>query len=371
MEVGRGIQSLEKEIAAAVENMHNHLDKIQFQNSFDESKFIVFDQDGYGFGAQFERRMLGLQFACMYGRSVVFVNENNPPYTLCFEPTGSITYSEIEHLEKPVFDYTHKQGDKVVFFDFDSFWRNSELNREIYEWMPEEFQDLDRYAQKTFPESKNWVHPEFKNLSRIKRIFSGELLSRFKYLPQFRSEIDAIKKRIGFESPIIGVHIRRGDKTVEAPYVPLRRYHSEILRAVKETGINNVFVTSDDPDVFSGLPGQSYINYIYDDEEPRFNNANHIMLRKNQELAFQETLTALKIYDLLSYCDVVIGQSNAHLTLLAMCRNEARKMGAGDYRLTKGDYCASFLGADPRDWSDVFSYKYRSMKRALRKSIKK
>jgi hypothetical protein len=351
------LRDAEAVLSQATQRLHRRLDQLQFESSFDEAKFVVLDQDGYGFGAQFERRVMGLQLAYMYGRTAVFVNEHSPPYAPCFEPTGRFKYNDIEHLPSEVLDFTLNQEAKVAFFDFDAFWRDPSLHRPFYDWVPEDFKPLDTMLDTDPVKQSNWLDPEFKRMGVAKRLFEGQLLSRFTYLPDYAEAIEATKRRIGFSSPIIGVHIRRGDKQTENPYVPLRRYFSEILRAVEETGINRVFVSSDDPGVFARLPEKDRIEYVYDTEEPRYNNANHRMLAKDPGLAWQETFTALKIFDLLSHCDVIVGQNNAHLTLLAIARNEARKLGKGDYRLTRGDYCERFAYANVKDWGDVCYYK--------------
>lgn len=350
------------QVEQAVKALHARLDDIQFNRSLEDSKFVVLDQDGYGFGAQFERRMLGLQFADMFGRCAVFVNEYNPPYAPCFEPTGRFTYEDIKHLPQGTLDFSRTdQDDQVAFFDFDSFWKDRSLNIPVYNWVPETFNAVRPLLERPRP---NWTPPDFKTLDAARRLYEGQLLSRFKYLPDYERGIAEVKERIGFESPIIGVHIRRGDKHAESPYVPIGRYHAEILKAVEETGINKVFVTSDDPGVFSALPSQDKIEYIYDDKEPRYNNANHEMIAAQPELAAQETLTALKIYDLLSCCDVIVGQNNAHLTNLAICRNEATKMGQGDYRILRGDYISKFSYAELKYWPEVCRYKAKRLRKS-------
>jgi Alpha-(1,6)-fucosyltransferase N- and catalytic domains len=356
-------------IEAATAALHDRLDELQFRRSFEDSKFVVLDQDGYGFGAQFHRRVLGLQLAYMFDRTAVFVNEYNPPYAPCFKPTGQFTFEDIEHLPQENLDYTKEQQAKVAFFDFDSFWKDRSLRDAICEWVPPEIRMHADGISPSASKEKSWQDRAMWKLDPARQFFEGQLLSRFEYLSQYEAWLEELKRRIGFACPIIGVHIRRGDKKEETPYVPLRRYHAEILRAVAETGINRVFVSSDDPEVFAGLPGQDRVQYIYDDEEPRYNNANHRMLRERPELARQETFTALKIYDLLSHCDVLVGQ-NAHLTTLAQARNSARTMRAGEYRFIRGDYCTRFRYASPKDWGDVCSYKLRMLPEPIRRVMR-
>jgi Alpha-(1,6)-fucosyltransferase N- and catalytic domains len=336
-------------IDEAVASLHHQLDELQFQRNFDEAKFIVLDQDGFGFGAQFHRRVMGLQLGLMYSRTVVFVREYSPPYAHCFETTGKFTMADLAGIPNEVFLFSKDQPDKVAFFDFDRFWADKSFNRTVYEWVP----------------------PTFAALGLGRHFFEGQLLERFNYLPEYSEELEKIKQRIGFKSPIIGVHIRRGDKNTEEPYVPLRRFKSEILATVKTSGISRVFVTSDDPEVFDKLPAKDRIEYVYDREEPRYNNAVHAMLHDHPELAWQETMTALKIFDLLSSSNLIVGQSNAHLTLLAIARNMARTRRMDNHRLTPGEYTMSFSTAEPRDWGHVAAFKALRIRSGFRRLLRR
>lgn len=198
-------------IEAATAALHDRLDELQFRRCFEDSKFVVLDQDGFGFGAQFHRRVLGLQFAYMFDRTAVFVNEYNPPYTPCLEPTGQFTFKDIEHLPQENLDFTKEQHTKVVFLDFDSFWEDKTLNRMIFEWVPTEIEKHAGSISLPASKEKNWLDPEIGKLGPARRFFEGQLLSRFKYRPEYEAAIEEVKQRIGFVHPIIGVHIRRGD----------------------------------------------------------------------------------------------------------------------------------------------------------------
>jgi hypothetical protein len=314
---------------------HARLDDLQFGTRGPDSKFLVIPQDGYGFGAQLSRRTLGLKLGYLSSRTVIFQSEDYGPYLQCFESTGNVAFEDINDHATETLQLGVEQKCRAVVFDFDDLW--ADLNRfwEVHDFTPE----------------------SFRRLGLDHRVLEGMILQRLKPLEWYAIQIKSIQERIGFDNPIIGVHIRRGDKHVENPYVPIRKYKAEICDAVAHTGISRVFVTSDDPGVFALLPDPGRIEYIYDKEEPRYNNANHQLVSQQPNLKRQETLTALKIYELLRQCDYIIGQDNAHLTLLAANRNMADHCGEENFRLIPGDYSQVFRKAALADWGDVLAFK--------------
>lgn len=131
--------------------------------------------------------------------------------------------------------------------------------------------------------------------------------------------IDSTKKRLQWDNfdIIIGLHVRRGDKNTEAPYIPKELYLQH-LHEICEKHPNKkcaVFLTSDDPNCiqdFQLIPTNFRI--LWDEEEDRFNNYNAGMVKTSNELAEQESLTAAKNILLLGQCDYVIGMSTAQFT---------------------------------------------------------
>lgn len=328
------VQALGREIQARLETL-------QFGEPEPTSRYLLIPQDEYGFGAQMHRRVLGLKLGWMTNRTVVFEKEDYGPYLACFEPTSRFRKADLEGIEAGTLNMEGQQTERLLAWDFQSAWADQPAFWRLNDWVPEEFRVLRLDFQ----------------------FLEGLILQRLRVLPEFAQEIEAICERIGFSNPVIGVHIRRGDKSWETPYVPLRKYKTEILAAVKRTGIRKVFVTSDDPDVFSELPDQERIEYIYDKEEPRYNNANHSLILENPALRRQETLTALKIYELLRRCDFIVGQDNAHLTNLAVSRRVADLDGANAGCRIPGDYTMHFRKADPADWGEVLLFKARRFQR--------
>jgi glycosyltransferase involved in cell wall biosynthesis len=131
--------------------------------------------------------------------------------------------------------------------------------------------------------------------------------------------ITTTKTQLGWDAYdlIIGLHIRKGDKNTEAPYIPTEIY----LRQVNEISAKQkgkkiaVFLASDDPNCINELQQKiASLPILWDETESRFNNYNAGMVKKSVDLAYQESLTAAKNISLLGQCDYVIGMSSAQFT---------------------------------------------------------
>lgn len=320
-------------------NFHKTMNWLQFERGYDECKFLIVDQQVHGFGGQLSRRMLGLQLGYIFGRTVVFCGPNDPPYETCYEPTGKYKIDDIKQLPSEVLDFPSTQQDKVLYFDFDSFWKDERLKSWFYAWTP----------------------PEFLELGYNRLFFDGQILIRFKLIEEYKKHIEDVKESICFKKPIIGLHIRRGDKRVEAPYVPLKVSLAQVKKISDETGIRRVFVTSDSDETFNELPSNLGLDYIYDKEEKRYNNANHSFVQNNPRLAKQETQTATKILELLASSDWIVGQNNVHFILLAAALNEARTLNLNRVSMVDGNYLGSYSNVPLYDWPLVFFEKQRNL----------
>jgi len=143
------------------------------------------------------------------------------------------------------------------------------------------------------------------------------------YINKFKAKVKWSEHEI-----LIGIHVRRGDKNTECPYIPAVIYIDEFLEIQKRISPKklSIFLASDDPDTYkefkNSLPNT---DILWDFHEPRFNNYNAHMVTFNPELAKQESLTAAKNICLLGECDYVIGMSTAQFTwiggLLAVYKN--------------------------------------------------
>ncbi len=141
------------------------------------------------------------------------------------------------------------------------------------------------------------------------------------------------KERVGWNnySLHIGVHIRRGDKITQNPYIPMEIYYKyirEILLKHLDKKIG-MYLTSDDDSSYI-LMKETFVEFknvdiLWDDKEKRYNNCNINFVVENPEYNEQETETGCKCISLLGDCDYVVGMSSAQFTwiggLLSSYRN--------------------------------------------------
>ncbi|MEN9862334.1 MAG: hypothetical protein RLZZ601_98 [Pseudomonadota bacterium] len=143
-----------------------------------------------------------------------------------------------------------------------------------------------------------------------------------KPLPELQAVIDSTKNRLGWNTYdiVIGLHVRRGDKNTEVPYIQTETYAHFVqkiytLHPEKKIAI---FLASDDPDCYtefkSKMGDRANITILWDGKESRFNNYNAAMVKDSADLAKQESITAAKNISLLGDCDYVIGMASAQFT---------------------------------------------------------
>ena len=137
--------------------------------------------------------------------------------------------------------------------------------------------------------------------------------------PYLNKILEEKKQAMGWRNDAlhIGIHVRRGDKNTECPYIPTETY-VEFFKKIADKHPDppiQIFLTSDDPDSYAefskALPG---IPILWDADEPRFNNCNAHLVNDQPDLAFQESITAAKNICLLGQCDYVIGMASAQFT---------------------------------------------------------
>ena len=138
---------------------------------------------------------------------------------------------------------------------------------------------------------------------------------------KLKNEIERVKKDVGWENYDIhiGLHVRRGDKKSECPYIPNETYVAELTKLIGKHPNKKilVFLSSDDPDTFGHI--QSMLvgaDLAWDNLEIRYNNFNAGMVANDQALAFQESLTAAKNIYCLGQCQYVVGMRHAQFSWL-------------------------------------------------------
>lgn len=137
--------------------------------------------------------------------------------------------------------------------------------------------------------------------------------------PTLQEAIQSSQQRMGWNSQrmIVGIHVRRGDKNTECPYIPNHVYVKEFnnLTQLNKKAPWAIFLTSDDPECYEDfLKALPNTPIFWDASEKRFNNCNIHMIKAQPQLAWQESETAAKNITLLGQCDYVIGMASAQFT---------------------------------------------------------
>ncbi len=279
-----GIEQLPADALESMDRMIlSKLQFLQYGVPSEQVRFLVGHSTAYGFAASiFWMLSRVLLYGYIYNRTVLFDNTASP-YEFCFEPISSHT---IEDFGKT---------DRYCKFNF-----LPQKNRSVHFLRHED--DILKYS----------------NLGEIMvagYYFAGLVMDSFLVLKEeYRSHIEERRRAMGIDGPLIGVHIRQGD-TNTAREVVFRRftlsdYMETLERVVSETGVKTVFVATDSANVLRQLPRDSGIDFIYDEEEKRYDNANAYMLLKHPELRREETMSAVKNIYLLSSCDYLVGSSS-------------------------------------------------------------
>lgn len=277
--------------------LRDDLQRLQFG---DQQSVVVIDQIPIGYGGQLAGRLLALKIGLATGRKAVFSHDADPPYVQSiikpFFWTGDVP--ALERL--PLIDLSENDTRHLVRFDYFAVQR---LFRQRGTY-------VEGWAGRTLANKYGLSEDDMAKLD-------GWLISWLQFSPEFEFRFGQDKERLGVSQTTLGVHIRRGDKKVEAAYVPLERFSDAIKNIYCGWKFGNVFVATDDPNVISELELPQGVGLVYDSNEVRYNNANHKMLRANPEMAAEETYVAFKNFRLLCECGGIVGQDNTHFATLA------------------------------------------------------
>lgn len=278
--------------------LHATLNHLQFAR---DTPALVVDQLPIGYGGQLSRRLLALKLALVTMRKAVFLNDDDPPYVQSIERPFSSKFDKTSMAAAPHVDFPTEQDQRpIVTFEY---FRVQKLLKT---------QDASIEA---------WVERElavrYRLSSEALAQLDGQLLSWLRFLPTFESRIQRDITRLGVSRNTLGVHLRRGDKSVESPYVPASAVNDAIRRIHAHWSFDTLFLASDDPDAPSVIRAPAETKVIFDTSEKRYNNANHKMLMANPSMAAEETYVAFKNLRLLAECGGIVGQDNAHFATIA------------------------------------------------------
>jgi hypothetical protein len=258
------------------------------------TSILTFNIEPAGYGATLSRLMVGLNLAIERGAIMKFAVESN--------------YSIEQLFDLSLLQNTNRY-DKVISWNFfKDTWDHPSRNQTIYPPCP--FQrELDKDVW-----AANLAHALLGSPTAILR---AHIADQKLYLKWDSYDIH------------IGLHIRRGDKTMEHPHVPLPVYMKFLTEELKryEGKRVGVYVSSDDPDVYRELDIPADV--LWDDREKRYNNNNIGMIRSQPDLAMQESITAARIICMFGDCNAVIGLQNTQFTwiggLLMLYKNGFNK----------------------------------------------
>ncbi|CAH1794460.1 unnamed protein product [Owenia fusiformis] len=145
----------------------------------------------------------------------------------------------------------------------------------------------------------------------------GQLMAYFfQPSPSYSQRLDDIKKAIGFTHPIIGVHIRRGDKAFEAEPTPTYKYIEAIESYMIQMGyrtssrkLPSIFIASDERDLIFEISNQ-YTQY-------NFISTPDVFSKKHLDLIIFDIL-------LLKECDYFIGTFSSNVGRLVYELQQSR-----------------------------------------------
>ena len=257
-----------------------------------------------GYGAMLSRLMTGLNQSFVHRANYHF--ETRSPY-------------QIEKL----FDIAVKQPESLFSKNKKRVWRFFRDTWDVkyplfsWRWLTKKpgYKEQTR-AQHQFPQCPiNSKYPLTRHqwCAILAQLICG------KPTPYLAGLLEQKKQSMGWDSKAlqIGIHVRRGDKNTECPYIPTSTYvqffddlaKQHLSRAIQ------LFLTSDDPDSYADFKAAlPHIPILWDQDEPRFNNCNVHMVGDQPDLALQESITAAKNICLLGECDYVIGMASAQFT---------------------------------------------------------
>jgi hypothetical protein len=257
----------------------NIVDKI-LENQQKATSVLKFEIEPAGYGATLSRLMVGLNMAIINNAVMDFVIRNNYKVEELFD---------LSHLRN-----NNKKNRVLNWNFFRDTWDHPSRNATIYPDCP--IQSMDRHDYAT----------------NIAQVILG------KPTVPLKAHIADQKAYLKWDSydVHIGVHVRRGDKTMEHPHVPVSVYLKFLNEELKryEGKRVGVYLTSDDPNVKNEFLAGADI--LWDDREKRYNNSNVEMVGNNYQLGLQESITAARIICMLGNCDAVIGLESTQFTWL-------------------------------------------------------
>ncbi|XP_075747960.1 alpha-(1,6)-fucosyltransferase [Rhipicephalus microplus] len=154
--------------------------------------------------------------------------------------------------------------------------------------------------------------------------------------------ITQAKRKWQFQSPIVGLHVRRTDKESEASFHDAEEYmeHAEAFFAAAGPRVpRRVFVATDEPDVFHELH-QRFLNYSFIGDEAASGAARNHRTR----YSLQSLLLLARDLVLLSECDLVVCTLSSGVCRVVYELMQARRTDASAHLVSLDvDYFYAFV----------------------------
>lgn len=136
----------------------------------------------------------------------------------------------------------------------------------------------------------------------------GQILKYFmNFRREIQNELDEGMKRLNFQRPIVGVHIRRSDKLIReagnhslTEYMEAVREYYERIETTEKVNKRRVFLVTDDPNILNEIRNQQYSRYEFIVDPAATLSASNLSNRYTLS-AFKQFLLDLHLLSLSDY----------------------------------------------------------------------
>ena len=191
-------------------------------------------------------------------------------------------------------------------------WKKRKLSRRIKAWLYKKLYNFDYYTSDIWDEitsaefqNKTFNFPELGIRGNIKQL--GLELNKiiYKFSPQTQQGIENLINQLNLPATYSSIHVRSGDKIIEAPLYHPKTYMEEIE---KHPHSKDIFVLTDDYRCFQYL--------LYNYPQYKFYTTCHTdetgyditkLYKADKEFIYQEHIKLLASIEILKHSDIIIG----------------------------------------------------------------
>ena len=279
---------------------------LQHEAPLETQRYIILSllQPREGLGVYINQIRLALILGSWFDRMFI-LDSRYLAYDFPYESVSNVSIHDVDStLAGRVYCNYCPQREKIVYWKL-----GGEMPRYLREWQQKNNRSISLFhTLKDLP---------FGDLFDL-----GFIMEKFlKLREEYSDHIEERRLSLGLSGPRIGMHIRHGDiKFHSSPRQRARcfavgSYIAAIERMAAAVGVKTVFVATDSDDVLRQLPKDSGLDFIYDDQERRYDNHLAQMIHEKPSLKRQETMTAIRNIYLLADCNYFVYSNSA----LARC----------------------------------------------------